>query len=471
MKSLPDKVRIILIVAILLGFGGVFAILSAITPLALDDYFNLFFHDRGVGLFQLDFDQTHVISTFSDLWTNAVNLYFSWLGRFFSIFFQPLISQLSPVAFGILNGCAGTLLLVLIVRNGVGRKRIAPTTLLLGGALLFLCAPAPGQVLFWRVGTLCYLWPAIFFMIVLWPFRSTLDAPGRKRGFLYEFCTGMVWWGAGLLACGTNENTGLAVIVMVFAFLFLIYRKQKKIPFSLWFALAGCVMGSAMLLFAPGNSARIAYEGYASPNLLRNFCLQTIYYWQQMPGLAALFVVLLTAAGAGRPWQKWLTPVEGIFLLGSLAAAYSMVFSPYSPGRAMFGAMYLLLVATLSIWERLPVEQWERLRVPVALVLSMMALVTAAYAFRDIAYCRNMHARREVAARQLAAEGEQEVVFRPICGSSRYNVLFKTDILQEDPGHFVNRYHASQWGVKSVRLRDAAGVVGMTEDIGVCEKE
>ena len=101
MKSLPDKVRIILIVAILSGFCGVFVILSAITPLALDDYFNLFFHDRGVGLFQLDFDPTHVISTFSDLWTNAVNLYCSWPGRFFLV---PLSMRYQSVALAFFSG-------------------------------------------------------------------------------------------------------------------------------------------------------------------------------------------------------------------------------------------------------------------------------------------------------------------------------------------------------------------------------
>lgn len=53
MKSLPDKVRIILIVAILSGFCGVFAILSAITPLALDDYFNLFFMIAELDYFSL----------------------------------------------------------------------------------------------------------------------------------------------------------------------------------------------------------------------------------------------------------------------------------------------------------------------------------------------------------------------------------------------------------------------------------
>ncbi len=62
-----------------------------------------------------------------------------------------------------------------------------------------------------------------------------------------------------------------------------------------------------------------------------------------------------------------------------------------------------------------------------------------------------------------------DFVVRAIIGSSRYNPMFKTDLLSTNSDNFVNRYYARILGVKSIRTSPEPSIVGMNDNILVSE--
>ena len=87
------------------------------------------------------------------------------------------------------------------------------------------------------------------------------------------------------------------------------------------------------------------------------------------------------------------------------------------------------------------------------------ALMSVAFALRDITFTNR------ICQQSFAIMGEaqrnhecRDWTFRPVCGISRYNVLYKTDMMREDREHFLNKHYARQYGQKSIKLTPVPAV-------------
>lgn len=471
LRKYSSRIRIFMIALTMLIFGGAVYLSCCLSPETLDDY-AFKFENRGVPFFVAAEDSTAEINgvDFSIFASSTKNLYFHWNGRIFYHFAAYWAANVPKNIFNTVNAAVATAVLLLIMKIAAGNRPLTTGFTMSCAALFLLCCPAPGLTLFWLAGATNYLWTAMFYLIFLLPFRMALQSGENKLSAYGGILLASGAFVSGMIGCNTNENTGGAVILTVLLLSVARWRKFRKIEVWQYSGMIGGLVGYMVLIFSPGQMQRIAVEGREFPAIFKNFILQTAYWFQQMPGLAVLVLlmagVLLRFGGKNRFRKSAVLP--GIMLIGALASCYAMVFSPYSPGRAMFGAFILLLVAFGMLYFELLELPGGFLRRDELYPSVALALITGGimlYAWRDMVFTANVHQQRKKYAIQAAERGEEEITFRSAIGVNRYNVLFKTDVLSPNDGHFVNKYLAKKLKLKKIRTLPSAAVSGMIEDI------
>lgn len=119
-----------------------------------------------------------------------------------------------------------------------------------------------GSMFFWAAGSYNYLWSNIFILAWLLPFRFYFEkvvkgeSLGEKSGFLKGFL---------LFVCGFFAGWGheLSIIFLGFVFcalLFVKIAKKSRIPFWVYPAFLGLIVGFLILFLAPASGLRCATE-------------------------------------------------------------------------------------------------------------------------------------------------------------------------------------------------------------------
>ncbi|MBR7120681.1 MAG: hypothetical protein IKC94_00380 [Lentisphaeria bacterium] len=443
---------------IFLFTAGVFFVLSYFTPYVYDDivYHYRYIADRS--FFDIRPGETPLIASWADIFASVNSAWFSWGGRAIAMFTIYAVLWGGKMLFNLLNSIMAALVISMICRHICGREPIKPALLLTVAGVFFLCAPSPGLTLFWANGAVIYLWTSLFYLILLYPYRLFMEygddrISGLRRWYLIP---------SGIIGCSANENVAVAVIIVIAAVIIYAKLRQNRIPSWMLCGLCGAVIGGAVLLFAPGVSARIAYEGYQGIAFFQNIFTQTAHVFHTVPALFTATVMMLIFGRRRIPASQW--PLTVFYLLLISGISGSMIFSPYTPGRALFGAFIFMLCCAGKTFQQLEIREFAQ-RI-VAGITVIMFLTNAAFALRDITFTGTI-CRNRFAAMQNAQQNQQstEWIFRPACGLSRYNALYKTDIMREDPNHFLNRHYALKYGQKSVRITPVPAIQGMENRI------
>lgn len=458
--------RVLLLAGILLGAAGLFWVLNRQTPYVLDDYYSMYRFTTGKAWMNGSFEDADRIRSVRDAVDSSLTAYHNWGGRLVTGTLVPALLLWEKPVFDVLNALVLAGVLWLLAKHGAGRRKVEPWNLAVIAALFWLAAPAPGLTLFWYSGAVTYLWSALFYLAFLLPYRLELDGEAAPimRGLLAPLMPIL-----GFLAGCTNENVAPCVVLLAAVALAETARRRRRMPLWGILGLTGGAAGFLTLVLAPGNLNRMQSEGHMGGNLVFKAALQTCYLFQSMPGLlpalaAAALVAWHFPRDAGRPRLH-----EGAaFTAGGLLAAYAMMASPYLPSRAVFGAFILLLAAFSCLLAQ---TAWQdvflrRFRIVLAAGLAAMALFSWLFAYRDLSFTMRLHRERLESARALhAATGQEDFVFRSVHGITRYNALYKTDILSENPAGFVNRHLARKTGVRSLRVAPESACVGMKETV------
>ena len=112
-----------------------------------------------------------------------------------------------------------------------------------------------------------------------------------------------------------------------------------------------CLVGSVLVVVAPGNFVRSAEAAVNEYGVLWNVFLRC--YGEAQAALNFLFPTLVILAAVliiGKGVLK--LPIgrrNGILLLGALLSWGAMILSPHYPDRATFGSMALIICVILSI--------------------------------------------------------------------------------------------------------------------------
>lgn len=200
--------------------------------------------------------------------------------------------------------------------------------------------------MFWQAGAANYLYITVFILLFLWCYLRETEGESRRL-------PGITLWilPLGLLAGWSNENMGPVVWLLTVAVMALLRRDGRPVRPWMWLGSLTCLIGSAVMILAPGNSVRSAEIASTEYGTLWQFFLRC--YAESTAALDYLFPTLLVLTGMlvlSRCVLK--IPIgraNTLLLAGALLSWGAMILSPHYPDRAAFGTMVLLICVILRL--------------------------------------------------------------------------------------------------------------------------
>jgi len=215
--------------------------------------------------------------------------------------------------------------------------------------LYWVSNPNLGQTTFWVVGSCNYLVTTFFISLFLYVFALYIrDKTINKFQAFSIFVLSMI---AGC----TNENMGITLVYMVCISYIFLKRSQKPINNSLFsFILVGLIVGSLILLLAPGNYVRMSsgtFDYWWDISIFRKIFIHLIdrgnllvHYVRE--ALIFYFLILFLNCYFFKEMNcKKRVLLSIVCFSGFVFSFLVMVVAPYLNPRACNGIFFFLLLA------------------------------------------------------------------------------------------------------------------------------
>ena len=274
--------------------------------------------------------------------------YLGWSGRLVSDFFSTIILNIRIhfiISVIISLFSVAICYLLVAIPNKLFNKDFSSLNFILVSSLYWLFSPNLGQTNFWVVGACNYLVTTFFVALTLYLYICYKDS---RSLFTY-----ISLFFIALFAGCSNENLCLALIYTLVTI--IVVYKYQNITFNHKLAivvLSGVIIGSLVLLLAPGNYARLAHPAFASWRELTLFqklsshihrSFDYVHFFKYLILFYIVDVLFLFLSKKEGYLKKILW--SGLFLSSSLFALAVMIGSPYIPPRAYSGIFFFLLLA------------------------------------------------------------------------------------------------------------------------------
>lgn len=283
------------------------------------------------------------LQTFGDVLEGQVWHYNNWGGRSITHGILQLTIMTGELCADILNVLM-TLLLAYMMCV-VSNQRKAGDFLLALSLMLGLNANVK-MSMFWQSGLVNYIYSTVWILVFLWAYLRLADNPEIQD---LPFVT--LWMiPLGFITGWSNENMGPTCLVL--AVLVILYRKfvqKKQIAVWMYLGAVTALVGSALVILAPGNFVRkaaIEDNGFLKAVLDRFFSMFQAGADFLFPVCILIVVLMMIAVGY---FKEKLRASQLLLLLGMILSYGAMVLSPHYPDRATFGTMILgvILIQTL----------------------------------------------------------------------------------------------------------------------------
>lgn len=234
--------------------------------------------------------------------------------------------------------------------------------------------------MYWESGSANYLysssWILLYLFVVL---RELKEDAGKLKG--------IVFWIVPLafIAGMSNENMGPSCFVATAFVMVYLYGKKKKVPITLWEGAVFTLIGSILLILAPGNFVRNQFIENMTfsetiDNRWQSFLTSSCDYL--FPSFLVT-VILLTVEIA--VFKHKLTVYRWCLLGFAVIAQLAMMLSPTYPQRASFGIMCVLIAFILSSFKEITDMNKKYANIFMVVVLSIylhaMIVVAAGFVF------------------------------------------------------------------------------------------
>lgn len=205
--------------------------------------------------------------------------------------------------------------------------------------------------MFWQSGAANYLYASVWILAFLSLYFRELNFENPKP------LKGVNYWiiPLGLITGWSNENMGPACFILSILVIIACMKKKKykKVP---WWMTLGCIsslIGSALLILAPGNFVRSSIKsdsGLVESLMLRlSSLLEGIGSFLLPAFLCSVFLFIILVFVLRLKAQE----SDIILIVTAVLAFDAMILSPHFPPRAAFGIMVLLIVLILSLMEQI----------------------------------------------------------------------------------------------------------------------
>lgn len=277
-----------------------------------------------------------------DIVESQVWHFWNWGGRCMTHGILQLTLMCPEWAADLLN-TGMTLLLAAVICLAAGRK--GPLWFLMAHSMLVSLNANWKMSMFWQSGLVNYVYSSVWILLFLWLYLRRLEDEEKSDP------PGIFLWilPLGLLAGWSNENMGPSCFLLAAGTILLFWRQKKRVP--LWMAegAAGSLIGSVLLIAAPGNFVRsgtIAQKGLLASLWDRFYSMLTAGADFLFPSFVLLVSLLLfyrICAGKKLRTAQWALLAVAVISYGAMA------LSPHYPDRAAFGTMAVCVVLILSV--------------------------------------------------------------------------------------------------------------------------
>lgn len=300
------------------------------------------------------------IKNLKDIVESQIWHYFNWGGRSMTHAILQMTLLAGERAADILNVAVTLILSALICLAADVKKNGGMFGIFSAVAMLIGLNANWKMSMFWQAGAANYLYITVFILLYLHCYLREIDsskgtnisgnvsASGKKVESLFGITVWII--PLGLLAGWSNENMGPAVWIVSLAVIIIKLREHVKIP--LWMILGNIssLLGSIMVIIAPGNFVRSAeieenQYGLLWRCFLRGYAQSKAVCEYLFPTLVVLAAVLVISKCV----LKLPIGEKNLLLIaGAVLSWGAMVLSPHYPDRASFGTMAMLICVILS---------------------------------------------------------------------------------------------------------------------------
>ncbi len=223
-------------------------LLNSLTIWAADDYAfynNVWLGENGFSLLRI-FERSKIF-------------YLTWTGRFLSTFINYIFLYFPKIIFNVVNAGMYTSLIYVIYK--IVKKDETPNGYLSITIFLvtWLLVPSIGQVMFWQIGSVIYLW--MFFLVSLLILFYTKLV--KKESKIKDNLLNIILMFILGIAAGNGFETN-SIVLLMFLLLVLLYNKfiiKNKTPKWSIMGFIGSLIGASTNFFSPGNSVRMQQMG------------------------------------------------------------------------------------------------------------------------------------------------------------------------------------------------------------------
>ena len=266
--------------------------------------------------------------------------YFNWGGRIVNHAVLQAVLSLGEFGADVANILATIVLGIVICVLSQCRN---PLYFLLCESLIVSFNASIFYSMYWESGSVNYLystsWILLYLFVVL---RELKEDAGPLKGIAFWIIP------LAFIAGMSNENMGPSCFVATAFVMIYLYRKKKKVPIALCEGALFTLIGSILLILAPGNFVRKQFIHNMSLSEIIQNCWNS-FLFSSCDYLFPSFlvtVILLTVEIA--VFKHKLTVYRWCLLGFAVIAQLVMMLSPTYPQRASFGIMCALIAFILS---------------------------------------------------------------------------------------------------------------------------
>ena len=453
-----------------------FYILNSLIPRAFGDDYLYAFVWQGHSMFIPLTEDAVRISSLKDIFVSQWSHYFTWSGRAVSHTIIQLFLWLGKPVFNIFNAAISVLLIMEIywcAHKGKISTQFNAGMVCCIAFMLWAFTPGFSGVFLWISGACNYLWTAVFLLAFLLPYIRKYYVFEKKltENVFFTFLMFIM----GVIAGWSNENSICWVIMLLLVFLFA-NRRRKEMESWMFTGLAGLITGYALLMFAPGNIARLHVEltnlnaeigpfmswfntkllGPKIDILIAVFTFQFLLWYFC---LRSLFLLRKEARNDNRIEKESL--LVKVLLFASFCMTFFMLFSPLFLPRSSFPGTVQLVIAVailLRVQGEYTTELIKEKAIKFLCVISVLYTVVTVsatfYGFYDyhiqvkelLSYVQNSREAKE----QVITVNALTPVSETLENASGLHIL--SFAMSENENFWNNVAFSRYYGIKGVRM-------------------
>ncbi len=444
------RLKVIVAIGALLVIFFTQLFFNYLTPLAADDYGYGFSCATGEKL-------TSINQLIPSILTHNQTTNGRSINHIIAQFFLIFNNYGYDIVFDICNSLIYIALIFLIYYHSKGTFKSFKLWWLVGIHLcLWLFIPDYAGCFYWLIGSSNYCWSMAIALSFLIPFTyHSSNGNNQKPNILLQLVFSLLYIPCGIIAGNTNENTAVALVVMIILFVVKTFLEKKKLRIWMFSGFLGVLIGFGAILLSPGQQLRAQQSGGFGGigTWIKNavFITMDVFEYLAVP-LLLLFAALILAFASNKKLKFNSSYSFLIFLIGSGASIYCMVVSPQFPARSWTPPVVFAIIAFGQLLSLIkPSDKIYRRTVCAALAIATLCFGTSYVAsYLDIKQTVIAYNEREAYIAEQKAQGETVLILKPVRGWARYNLFSSGGDLGVSSNEWPNTSIAEFYGVEKI---------------------